>query len=345
MAHLKLRYVKEYRDRHGKLRRYFRRPDTKLIPLPGLPGSREFMDAYQAALDGKPDQGVGSERSKPGTVAALVAAYYTSSSYKTLAPTTKTAYRGEIERFRAKHGEKRVAKLQREHIERFIDEKAENTPGAANKLLRFIRMLMRFAIHRGWRTDDPTAGLKRLKIRNSGFKAWEEHHIALFEQTHPVGSRARLALALLLFTAQRRSDVVRMGWQHVLGDRISVRQQKTDAFLLLPIHPDLYAVLAATKRDNMSFLTTSSGKPLTAESFGNWFRDCCRKAGLPAGFNSHGLRKAAARRLAEAGCSPHEIMAITGHKTLSEVERYTRSVNQERLAAKAMRRLGTDGEH
>jgi len=50
MTRLKLRYVNEYRDRHGKIRRYFRRKGRRSIPLPGLPGSIEFMAAYQAAL-------------------------------------------------------------------------------------------------------------------------------------------------------------------------------------------------------------------------------------------------------------------------------------------------------
>ena len=62
------------------------------------------------------------------------------------------------------------------------------------------------------------------------------------------------------------------------------------------------------------------------------------EAGLPQRCKPHGLRKAAARRLAEAGCSASEIMAITGHKTLAEVERYTRAAEQERLARQAIQR-------
>jgi integrase len=194
------------------------------------------------------------------------------------------------------------------------------------------------------RRDDPTAGLKRLRVPGDGFLAWEDADIAVFEAAHPVGSRARLALALLLFTAQRRSDVIRMGRQHVRGGLIAVRQQKTGASLWIPIHSDLQAVLDGSPANNLTFLVTASGKPFSAAGFGNWFGDCCREAGLGVGFNAHGLRKAAARRLAEAGCTSKQIMAITGHRRLSEVERYTLAAEQVMLARQAIDRLGTNSE-
>jgi integrase len=344
MATIRLPYVIEYLDRHGKSRRYFRRKGQKLIPLPGHPGSREFREAYEVALDTTlTGAGATTDNTKPGTVAALVAAYYRSSEYKSLAQITKATYRREIEKFRRDHGDKRIALLEREHVKRLIANKAE-LPGAANKLLRIVRMLMRFAVDSGLRKHDPTVGIRKLKVRNGGFRPWGEKEIAAFEAAHPVGTRARLALALLLYTAQRRSDVIRMGWQHVRGGQISIKQQKTGASLWLPIHPTLESVLAATPRSNLTFLITGSGKPFSGPGFGNWFGDCCRKAGLPVGFNAHGLRKAAARRLAEAGCSSKQIMAVTGHRSLEEVERYTLSVEQMVLAREAFARLGTEQE-
>jgi integrase len=341
MARRRLPYVKEYVDRHGKVRRYFRRPSAKTAVLPGTPGSREFMEAYQAALEAPFH--VGEARTRPGTIAALVASYYASPAFKTLAPITKSTYRNEIEKFRREHGDKRVATIERRHIKRMVAAKAD-TPGAANKLLRTLKMLMRFAVEEEVRRDDPTTGLKRLTIKGGGFKAWEEEDIAAFEAAHPVGSRARLALALLLYTAQRRGDVVRMGWQHVRGTRISVKQHKTGTTLWIPMHPALQAVLAATPLENMTFLVTFFGKPFAAAGFGNWFADCCREAGLAKGYNAHGLRKAAARRLAEAGCTSKQIMAVTGHRSIEEVERYTEAAEQVRLAEQAIARLGTNGE-
>jgi integrase len=81
------------------------------------------------------------------------------------------------------------------------------------------------------------------------------------------------------------------------------------------------------------------GKPFTVAGFGNWLRKCCNEAGLPNGLSAHGLRKAAARRLADIGCSAHEIAAITGHATLSEVQRYTKLADRKRLAQQAMKKL------
>lgn len=108
--------------------------------------------------------------------------------------------------------------------------------------------------------------------------------------------------------------------------------------LLIPIIPALAHALEAVPRSNLTFLVTERGAPFTTAGFGNWFRDRCDEAGLPQ-CSAHGLRKLAATRLAEAGCSEREIMAITGHKSLSEVSRYTKAAEQSRLAEQAMHRM------
>ena len=141
---------------------------------------------------------------------------------------------------------------------------------------------------------------------------------------------------MLLYTAQRRSDVVKMGRQHIRAGVVHVRQQKTGTMLAIPVHPSLQAVLDASPSEHLTFLTTAYGKPFTAAGFGNWFRDQCDAAGLPAHCAAHGLRKAACRRLAEAGCSANVIASISGHTTLREVERYTKAADQERMARQGM---------
>jgi integrase len=126
---------------------------------------------------------------------------------------------------------------------------------------------------------------------------------------HPIGSRAYLALMLLLCTGQRRSDVVRMGWQHVRNGKIAVRRQKTDTPLRIPITPELANAIALVPRTNLTFLLTEHGAPFTAAGFGdNWFRARRNEAGLPQ-CSAHGLRKLAATRLANAGCfgSPNHV--------------------------------------
>lgn len=192
------------------------------------------------------------------------------------------------------------------------------------------------------RADDPTRDVRKVPVvKGDGYHSWTEGEITQFDRCHPVGSRARLAFALLLYTGQRRSDVVRMGRQHLNDGAICVRQQKTGREVWIPVHEALAPIIAGAST-NLTFLLTDQGKPYTAAGFGNWFRDQCRAAGLH-GCSAHGLRKAAARRLAEAGCSAHEISAITGHASLREVERYTEAADRRKLAASAMAkiRIGT----
>lgn len=130
-----------------------------------------------------------------------------------------------------------------------------------------------------------------------------------------------------------------MGRQHIRNGAIDVRQQKTGTVLTVPIHPVLKIVIDATPSNHLTFLTTSGGKPFTPEGFGNWFRKACNEAGLPKGCSAHGLRKAACRRLAEAGCSVHQIAAISGHASLKEVERYGKAVDQASMAKDAIRAI------
>jgi integrase len=330
------KYTQAFVDRHGTARFYFRKAGNKQVPLPGPPWSPQFMAAYEAALEYQgPRIDIGASRTKPGTINALVVSYFNSLAFQALAPETRRTRRNILERFRAEHGDKRSALLKREHVNVMFANKA-TTRFAARNWLKTVRALMQFAVAESLLTADPTAGIKNLSGKTDGFRTWNEDDIAAFEARHPIGTRERLALALLLNTAQRRGDVVRMGRQHVRktpdGPLIDVKQQKTGTKVAIPIHPDLQTVLDATPSDHLTFLTTAFGKPFAAAGFTNWFRAACNAAGLPRGTSAHGLRKAAARRLAEAGCSANVIASITGHKSLNEVERYTIAANQERMA-------------
>src|SRR5262249_15801833 len=171
---------------------------------------------------------------------------------------------------------------------------------------------------------------------------WTEEEITAFEMRHAIGSKARVALSLLLYTAQRRGDVLKMGRQHIRDGLLHVRQEKTGIELAIPVHEHLRAVLDATPSEPLTFLTTRSGKAYSRNGFAMHFRGWCDAAGLPALCMPHGLRKAACRRLAEAGCSANEIAAISGHASLREVERYTKAANQLQMARKAMARENTE---
>ena len=148
-------------------------------------------------------------------------------------------------------------------------------------------------------------------------------------------------MELGLCTMQRRGDLVRMGRQHLQGGLLVIRQEKTGTLVEIPVLPELQAELDQLPASQLTFLMTEQGKAFTSAGFGNWFRDMAADAGLPTGFNTHGLRKAGATRGAEAGWTDHEIMAWGGWKSLSEVQRYTRAVNRRRLAKGAVHKLTT----
>jgi integrase len=297
------------------------------------------MAAYQSALSADPPRvEPGTSRALPGTVNAAVTGYFNSAAFRKMAPDSRRTRRGILEQFRSEHGEKRISLLKREHIQGMLNAKAD-TPPTARKFLSALRALMVFCVDPSvrLRPDDPTQGIAAPRPKPSdGFHTWTEDEIAQFEAVHPIGSRARLAMALLLYTGQRgRSDIVRLGRQHIRAGMIYVRQQKTGTPLEIPMHPDLTSILDATPSGNLTFLVTGKGKPFSPGAFGNWFRQMCLQAGL-SHCSPHGLRKAACRRLAEAGCSANVIAAISGHKSLREVERYTKAADQARMARSAI---------
>jgi integrase len=331
-------------DRHGTRRVRFRK-DGFTTYLTGTPWSDDFMRQYAAALEGV--KAITTEARKDGTKAgtfnALCVSYYKSPDFRALKPSTQVMRRNIIENFRAVHGDKPLKGLGRAHLTALIGAKA-NTPHAANNLLKVLRVLLGYAVSIDMIDSNPAIGVKKYKGGGDGFHSWTEDEIARFEERHPIGTRARLAFSLLLFTAQRRGDVIGMGWQQMKGNAITLRQEKTDTALTIPVHPELAQVLAAASRSHLTFLTTEKGAPFTAAGFGNWFRDRCNEAGLPH-CSAHGLRKAAATRLANAGCSSDQIRAITGHRSLAEVAHYRRAADQQRLARQAMEmQIGAERE-
>jgi integrase len=334
------KYVQAWVDsRDGKAYHYLRRRNFPRTRLPGLPWSPSFMAAYEQAMSG-PRTAIGAGRIKPGSVSAVVAAYLDSQTYfGSKAPGTQRMVRGILERFRAAYGDRPIALLPPEWIEAVLDNKP---PHAARSWLAALRSLCEFAVKRGWLRSNPTRDIKRRSIKSDGFHTWTDDEIAQFEAHHPIGLKPRLALALLFYTVQRRSDVVRMGRQHIRetpeGQFLYVKQRKTDLELLIPIYPELRAVLDATPSEHLTFLVNENGKPYADNHFSETFREWCDAAGLPKECSAHGLRKARCRWLAEHGCSANEIMANSGHATMKELVRYTKAADQKRLAANAMRR-------
>jgi integrase len=230
--------------------------------------------------------------------------------------------------------------MSRKVLQRLVDDLGA-TPSAANHRAAKLSLLMKHAVRLDWIDHNPMLDVELVDESGGGFHSWDEQEVSAFEARHPLGTKARLALAIALYTAQRRADIVRAGPADLDNGLVKIRTSKTERTreLWIPAHPKLLETIDATPvigKD--TWLVTDHGKAFAPTSFGNWFRLRADEANLPH-CTLHGLRKIAARRLAEAGCSPHEIMAITAHETLSEVERYTKGANQKKLARAAMMKL------
>lgn len=331
-------FASSFKDRHGRERVRFRMKGRPTVYPKAVPGTDDFWKEYLAWKASEPAP-VGIERIEPGTVDDLITQFYRSTPWHNIPKeSTKRTYRGELERFRARNGKTLVRTISAQSIVRKM-EKMAATPSAAANLLKRLRTLFDYAIVIGMVKHNPAKAVKAPKPKDkSGHHEWTEAEIRQFERKHKLGTKAYLALAIFLYTAQRRSDAAAMGEDPEKPGYVLVRQLKTGALLSIRMHPKLKEAVDACPSGAPTFIVSERGKPYTKESFGNWFRERCDEAGLPQ-CSAHGLRKAASRRMAELGLSNQLIKSITGHSTDSEVARYTRNADQARRADKAMDRM------
>lgn len=328
-----LQYVHRFTDRHKMVRHYFRK-NGRRVRLPGQPGSPEFMAAYSKAQQALAPT-VATPARKPvvdGSFAALAALYFRSTGYLKLAPSSRTNYRRVIDQFVREHGHRLVAQTRRSKIEALVADYADR-PGAGIVFLKRLRGLLTYAVSQKWIETNPAAGVD--VYSSTEIHTWTEQEIETYQSHWPLGTRQRLGFDLHLYTGQRGSDVCRMARPDSSG-KIRVVQQKTKNHVVASVHPALQASMEACALKHSVILTTAYGKPFSVKGFGQFMSAAIAKAGLPDRCKAHGLRKAAGRRLAEAGCTAHEIMSVLGLKTLAEAERYTRAAEQERMNNSAM---------
>lgn len=374
-------YVVRDRDRYGRIRLYFqrhawadgRRVTGRKTRLPDDVASLEFQRAYLAAREAsEANAGSGAAadvqrgtlaRPVPGSLRDLVARYKRTGAWLDLDQRTRYVRALQLD---AMMGEPikpgsallmadcPVSRLSRAHVEMLRDRKAA-TPHEANNRTKALRGVIRWALaaNEPGMLADPSAGVAPLRAASEGFHSWTLAEVAQFEAHWPVGSMARLALALLLYTGLRRSDVVRLGRPH--ATEITVRGQDGDAtrvpglrltlhkgrqrrhtVLEVPLLAELADVIARTKTGDLTYLVTAYGRPFTSNGFGNRMRAWCTAAGL-TNCSAHGLRKAGATIAADNGATTHQLMAIFGWASVKQAEVYTRAADRRRLAAGGMR--------
>jgi integrase len=238
-------------------------------------------------------------------------------------------------------GEMPLSKMTVDAVEVLRDRKLE-FPEAANARLKAIRQVFKFGMRKKFAPFNPARDVPYFQTGSTGYHTWTVEEVRQFEERHPVGSKARLALALLMFTGQRRSDIIRFGKQHAGRGKLTFMMHKgrnrKPKKLVLPILPALQSIIGASPCGDLTYLINDLGRPFTDAGFGNKFRDWCDQAGLRH-CTAHGLRKAGATIAANNGATSRQLMAIFGWETLKEAERYTRAADQLRLAEAAMHML------
>ena len=357
---IRLPYLMSDVDRHGNPRLYARKRGCAKIRIKAAVGTPEFLKAYEAAVgalkggkSAEPKQSKGAARYRgpqPGTLRHLVHLYEQSAEAEQLTPRGRRVrhlilqscldeetFPGSGYRL----GECPLEDLDIEIIRMMRDRKKDKKAASANRV-KAMRIVLDWGVEHGKLKSNVARDLKPFKYKKVGFHSWSEEEVIQFAERHPIGSKARLAMAIMMFTGTRRSDAVKLGPRHVKQRLLTFMPEKTKGStgleLQLPVLPELQEVLDGTELGTETFLVTERGKPFTSNGFGNWFRDRCDEAGLPH-CTSHGLRKAGATTAAENGATEKQMMAIFGWTTADLAAHYSKKASQKKLAGDAMHLL------
>ena len=314
MAKLRLKYVNEYIDKTGKLRRYFRKGSIRGA-LPGDVGSPEFMASYHAFLGQKPAP---TSTKLAGSLGLLVTEYYGSRAFRNLKASSQRTYRAALEPIVAVHGH-RTARISHKQAAKLIAAIGEKKPAMANLTKRVLQAVYKHAVKNDWVDANPIIGIDPFRIGTH--HTWTEGELLAFEKRWPLGTRQRLAYALYLHTCQRGGDVAKMTRADLVDGELHVIQQKHGAELYLPFVRELQQALAAYPAKGLHLIGREDGRPMTRQGLTKFMKEAAKAAGLPAKCVPHGLRKAGLRRLAEAGKTEKQIRVTNRLRRYSAIRR------------------------
>jgi integrase len=363
MIQIPVRYVVEDVDRHGNVRLYFRRKGCRKVRMHARRGTPEFFEEYQRLL-AQSNAGklkiAPRDAPKAETFRWLCDQYMRSQAFtKGLDASTQRVRRQIIDHMCAepispgseltfrdcplsRFGAKAVTVLR---------DRKHDAPESANARVKVIRVIYRWALDPSNEVQgvngNPARDVPFVKPKRvGGFPPWTRSDIERFEKRHAIGSKPRLALALILATGARRSDTIVLGRQHVYKGPDGLRlkwtahkgRNRSPVVIDIPFLQALQDIVATTPTGDLAYLVTDhSRRPFTHGYFGNWFRGQCRAAGVLK--SAHGLRKVAAEWAAENGGTTQQLMAIFGWKDSKQAERYTRGADRKRMTADAPRLL------
>jgi integrase len=332
-----LPHLQHEKTRHGKLVWYVRVGKGPRTRLPEPYGSVEFLAAYHAALDG---QAPVMPRAGPaqGSFSWTVVLYRKSHDWARLSLATRRQRENILKGIEAALGSSKIADWKRGDIIAGRDKRADR-PAAAKHFVQTMKGLFSWALDAGYVRADPAQGVHVARPKTEGFEAWTPDDGEAFRTRWPLGTRERVAFEVLFATGLRRGDVVKIGRPHLRDGVLRITTEKTGERVAVAMSPELAQAIAPGPIDEFTYIAAVNGKPMTKESFGNWFRDACTAASIDK--SAHGIRKAAATADAEAGWSDAELDAKYGWTGRRMASLYTRAASREKLSLGAAERTKT----
>ena len=326
--------------RHGQTVWYVRVNRGPRIRIKARYGTPEFEEAYLAALVG--ERPVPLKAAAKGTLQWLWMLYRQSTAWTDLSSATRRQRENIMRHVMASAGDEPLSRVTRQTIVAGRDRR-KDTPSQAKNFLSAMRGLMVWAVEAELIASDPTTGIKRPKRKRSeGFPVWTADDISAFEERWPRGTRQRVMFDVFLYTGLRRGDAADLGKQHIRNGVIRLTTEKTGMVVTIPVLPELQKTLDAGPTGDMAIIGNTNSKGyLRKEVIGTLFAAACRAAGVKK--SAHGLRKAAATRMANNGATVAELEAIFGWAGGQMASLYTRSADREALSRGAAGKLSRDG--
>ena len=286
---------------------------------------------------------------RPGSVADAILRFRQSPKFRGWSDGWRYRVNRHLDTLMLYNGREPLVSLTRGKIVMMRDQFAD-VPGEAANWLKSIKALLAYAVEIEFIPTNPARDVRPLPPRApDGFRVWTEDEIDIYLSHHRPGDLARRVLILALYTGAARADLVLLGWPHLRDGVLTYRRVKTaktaGPLIHVPVLPQLAEELARIPRTQATFLETRDGAARSPLSLTGDMARWVASAGLSdldhmgRGLTLHGLRKALGRRLADAGCTEHEIMAVLGHRSPSSAAVYTRAYDRAAAGEAALEKM------